>query len=57
MITQRQKIRRFTSLGIFTSLVIIMTLFARIPMPQIKGYINLGDSMILLGRLFRISFG
>ncbi|MBN2726587.1 ECF transporter S component [Candidatus Mcinerneyibacteriota bacterium] len=52
MVTQRQKIRRFTSLGIFTSLVIIMTLFARIPMPQIKGYINLGDSMILLGTLF-----
>ncbi|HDS02507.1 MAG TPA: ECF transporter S component [Firmicutes bacterium] len=52
MMTSKDKIRRFTSLGIFTSLVIIMTLFARIPMPQIKGYINLGDSMILLGTLF-----
>lgn len=50
--TTRERTSYFVSLGIFTSLVIIMTLMARIPMPQIKGYINLGDSMILLGTLF-----
>src|SRR6056297_2306148 len=46
------KLRKIAFLGIFTALVIVMTLIIKIPVPQTNGYINLGDSMILLAVLF-----
>ncbi len=39
-------------LGIFTALVVVMTALPKIPVPQTQGYINLGDSMILLSVVF-----
>ena len=48
----REKLRKIALLGVFSALVIVMTLYPRIPTPQTKGYINLGDSMILLGVLY-----
>ncbi len=46
------KLRRIALLGIFTALVVVMTLIIRVPVPQTNGYINLGDSMILLGAMY-----
>jgi len=37
--------------GIMTALVCVGTLIIRIPIPQTKGYINIGDSMIFLSAL------
>jgi uncharacterized membrane protein len=45
-------LRKIALLGIFTALVIVMTLIIRVPIPQTNGYINLGDSMILLGTMY-----
>jgi len=47
-----KNLRKIAFLGIFTSLVIVMTAIPKIPVPQTNGYINLGDSMILLAVLF-----
>lgn len=46
------RLKKIVYLGIFTALVIVMTLIIRVPVPQTNGYINLGDSMILLGTLY-----
>ncbi len=44
--------------GIMASLVAVMTLVIRIPVPATQGYINLGDTMVMLsGVLFGISVG
>lgn len=46
------KTLRIAFLGVFTALVVVMTALPKIPVPQTNGYINLGDSMILLSVVF-----
>jgi uncharacterized membrane protein len=46
------KIRDFALLALFIALVAVSTMIIRIPIPQTNGYMNLGDSMVLLAALF-----
>ncbi len=46
------KIREFALLALFIALVAVSTMIIRIPVPQTNGYMNLGDSMVLLAALF-----
>ncbi|HNY65341.1 MAG TPA: ECF transporter S component [Deltaproteobacteria bacterium] len=46
------KIRDFALLALFMALVAVSTMVVRIPIPQTNGYLNLGDSMVLLAALF-----
>ncbi len=46
------KIRDFALLALFIALVAVSTMIIRIPVPQTNGYMNLGDSMVLLAALF-----
>ena len=48
----RNRIRMIAAAGIFMALVIVMTIYPKVPIPATQGYINLGDSMILLSTLF-----
>lgn len=45
-------IRNFALLGLFIALVAVATMIIRIPIPQTTGYMNLGDSMVLLSGIF-----
>lgn len=45
-------IRDFALLALFMALVAVATMIVRIPIPQTNGYLNLGDSMVLLAALF-----
>jgi len=38
-------------MGLMTCLVIVSTMFIKIPIPMTQGYVHLGDSMIFLGVL------
>ena len=38
-------------MGLMTCLVIVATMFIKIPIPMTQGYVHLGDSMIFLGVL------
>lgn len=42
------KTREFALLALFIALVCVATMVVRIPIPQTSGYMNLGDSMVLL---------
>ena len=46
------KVREFALLALFIALVAVSTMIIRIPVPQTNGYMNLGDSMVLLAALF-----
>ncbi|HQG32280.1 MAG TPA: ECF transporter S component [Deltaproteobacteria bacterium] len=46
------KIRDFALLALFIALVAVSTMIIRVPIPQTNGYMNLGDSMVLLSALF-----
>jgi uncharacterized membrane protein len=46
------KIREFALLALFIALVAVSTMIVRVPIPQTNGYLNLGDSMVLLAALF-----
>lgn len=46
------KIRDFAILALFIALVAVSTMIIRVPIPQTNGYMNLGDSMVLLSALF-----
>ena len=47
------KIREFALLALFIALVAVSTLIVRFPIPQTSnGYVNFGDSMVLLAALF-----
>lgn len=48
------KTRDFALLALFIALVCVATMVVRIPIPQTNGYMNLGDSMVLLAG---VSFG
>ncbi len=37
--------------GVFTALTTVATILIQIPVPQTKGYINLGDTMVILSGL------
>jgi uncharacterized membrane protein len=41
-------VRRLTRLALLTSLTAVITMAVNIPLPHVKGYINIGDSVILL---------
>jgi len=45
-------IRDFALLALFIALVAVSTMIIRVPIPQTNGYMNLGDSMVLLSALF-----
>jgi len=45
-------IRTFSLLGLFIALVAVATMIIRVPIPQTAGYMNLGDSMVLLSGVF-----
>ncbi len=44
--------REFALLGLFIALVAVSTMIVRVPIPQTTGYMNLGDSMVLLSASF-----
>lgn len=44
--------KEFALLALFIALVAVATLIVRIPIPQTTGYMNLGDSMVLLAGVF-----
>jgi len=46
------RIREFALLALFIALVAVATMIVRIPIPQTNGYMNLGDSMVLLAAVF-----
>ncbi|MEA2101552.1 MAG: ECF transporter S component [Thermodesulfobacteriota bacterium] len=45
-------IRDFALLALFIALVAVATMIIRIPIPQTNGYMNLGDSIVLLSGVF-----
>lgn len=45
-------IRKFALLGLFIALVAVSTMIIRVHIPQTNGYMNLGDSMVLLSASF-----
>lgn len=46
------KIRDLALLALFIALVAVCTMMVRVPIPQTAGYMNLGDSMVLLAAMF-----
>ncbi|MBN1636395.1 MAG: ECF transporter S component [Deltaproteobacteria bacterium] len=44
--------RQFSLLAVFMALVAVATMIVRIPIPQTTGYMNLGDTMVLLSGVF-----
>jgi uncharacterized membrane protein len=46
------QVRQLALLALFMALVAVATLIVRIPIPQTTGYMNLGDSMVLLSGVF-----
>jgi len=44
--------RQFSLLAVFMALVAVATMIVRIPIPQTTGYMNLGDTMVLLSGIF-----
>jgi len=44
--------KKFAQLGLFIALVAVCTMIVRYPIPQTNGYVNLGDSMVLLSASF-----
>ena len=46
------KTREMAQMALFMALVTVATMVVRIPTPQTNGYMNLGDSMVLLCGLF-----
>ncbi len=46
------KMKEFALLGLFIALVAVSTMIIRVPIPQTNGYMNLGDSMVLLSASF-----
>ena len=46
------KTRDLALMALFTALVTVATMVVRIPIPQTNGYMNLGDSMVLLCGIF-----
>jgi len=45
-------IRDFALIALFIALVAVATMIIRVPIPQTNGYMNLGDSIVLLGGVF-----
>lgn len=45
-------LREFALLALFIALVAVSTMIVRVPIPQTSGYMNLGDSLILLAAVF-----
>jgi uncharacterized membrane protein len=45
-------VREFALLALFIALVAVSTMIVRVPIPQTNGYLNLGDSMVLLAATF-----
>ncbi len=46
------KIKEFAILALFIALTAVATMIIRIPIPQTNGYMNLGDTMVLLSGTF-----
>ncbi|MCD6569832.1 MAG: ECF transporter S component [Deltaproteobacteria bacterium] len=46
------KIKEFAILSLFIALTAVATMIVRIPIPQTTGYMNLGDTMVLLSGTF-----
>ena len=46
------KVKELALLALFVALVAVATMIVRIPIPQTNGYMNLGDSMVLLSGIF-----
>lgn len=45
-------VRQLALLALFMALVAVATMIVRIPIPQTTGYMNLGDSIVLLSGIF-----
>ena len=45
-------VKQLALVALFMALVAVATMIVRIPIPQTNGYMNLGDSMVLLSGLF-----
>lgn len=45
-------VKELALLGLFMALVCVATMIVRVPIPQTNGYMNLGDSMVLLSGIF-----
>ena len=46
-----EKVVNMVMMGLMTCLVIVATMFIKIPIPMTQGYVHLGDSMIFLAVL------
>ncbi|HVN70920.1 MAG TPA: ECF transporter S component [Desulfomonilia bacterium] len=46
------KVKELALLALFMALVAVATMIVRVPIPQTNGYMNLGDSMVLLSGTF-----
>jgi len=46
-----EKVMNLVLMGLMTCLVIVTTMFIKIPIPMTQGYVHLGDSMIFLAVL------
>jgi uncharacterized membrane protein len=46
------KARDLAFLALFVALIAVATMIIRVPIPQTNGYMNLGDSMVLLSGIF-----
>jgi uncharacterized membrane protein len=45
-------VKELALLALFVALVAVATMIVRVPIPQTNGYMNLGDSMVLLSGIF-----
>ncbi|HPI92740.1 MAG TPA: ECF transporter S component [Deltaproteobacteria bacterium] len=45
-------VRQLALLALFMALVAVATMIVRVPIPVTKGYMNLGDSLVLLSGIF-----
>jgi len=45
-------VKELALLALFMALVAVATMIVRVPIPQTTGYMNLGDSMVLLSGIF-----
>jgi uncharacterized membrane protein len=45
-------VKELALLALFMALVAVATMIVRVPIPQTNGYMNLGDSMVLLSGIF-----
>lgn len=45
-------VRQIALLALFMALVAVATMVVRVPIPQTSGYMNLGDSIVLLSGIF-----